>query len=389
MRGELSFLFLRPPSAGRSRGLHDVLGTSVAAAARPHDHGQAGHRDPHRERASRRASVLVLHRPSGGAQTDPPGGSPKGVHRGGDPLLPPALRDVGGRRACATACGRAGFLAGWRRRDLRRARATEDLPGQVQCRRVAGRASGRPRHGIAFELHDALRAHRDGRGEGLAPLTTAQPSGRDRRIPDLHSLGVPPRGKRAWKIAGAYGDRRSAHLRGVAALAAQHSAREGLLDHAGAQDRADRPVVRRRRPRRYRAGRAHLSYGRGGDAPGPRAGRAGAPHRTGRSRAGGAGTRSTMWLPRARPSSRSARFAEASRSCTRLRNERALGRAGAAWRPAVDLRHRERRRRWLRSGVVHGMRPAARGWSRGPRPVAGFGVRAARRGSGGSCPGSP
>ena len=67
--------------------------------------------------------------------------------------------------------------------------------------------------------------------------------------------------------------------RGGAPAAAQHPAHQGLLDHAGPEDRADRAVVRRRRSRRHRAGGEDLSHGRRRDAAGADPRRDRAPHR--------------------------------------------------------------------------------------------------------------
>ena len=82
--------------------------------------------------------------------------------------------------------------------------------------------------------------------------------------PDNNALMKLPRADRR---------RGPAHLRGGAPDAPQHPAHQGVLDHAGRQDRADRALVRRRRPRRHRAGGAHLSHGRRRDAAGDEPGR--------------------------------------------------------------------------------------------------------------------
>ena len=86
------------------------------------------------------------------------------------------------------------------------------------------------------------------------------------RLPDLHPAGVSPRQQRAHEAAGTDRRRGSAHLRRRAPPAPQHPAPQGLLDHAGDQDGPDRALVRRRRFRRHRPGRAHLPHGRRGDA---------------------------------------------------------------------------------------------------------------------------
>jgi aminodeoxyfutalosine synthase len=55
------------------------------------------------------------------------------------------------------------IAARWRRRDLRRARAAEDLPRQGGCRSLS--VVHRTAHRLGpVEHHDALRAHRNDRG---------------------------------------------------------------------------------------------------------------------------------------------------------------------------------------------------------------------------------
>ena len=137
------------------------------------------------------------------------------------------------------------------------------------------------------------------RGSRRSPAAAARAAGRDRRLPDAHSAGVPPRQQRADAAAGADRRRRPAHLRGGAAAAAQHPAHQGVLDHAGREDRADRALVRRRRSRRHRAGGKDLSHGGRRDAAGddarPRSCASSATPAARRSSA----TRSTTCSPRA------------------------------------------------------------------------------------------
>ena len=104
-----------------------------------------------------------------------------------------------------------GSLAGRRRRDLRRARAPEDLRRQGRRRRLARHPPRRAPDGAALELHDALRPHRDRRGARRPPAAPARAAGRDRRLPDLHPARVPPRQQRAREAARADGRRRPAH----------------------------------------------------------------------------------------------------------------------------------------------------------------------------------
>ena len=82
---------------------------------------------------------------------------PQGVHRRRDLLLRQEVRDADRGGAGAAARGRPRLAARRRRRDLRAARAQEDLRRQVHRRRVARRPPHRPPAGAALELHDALR----------------------------------------------------------------------------------------------------------------------------------------------------------------------------------------------------------------------------------------
>ena len=99
-----------------------------------------------------------------GLQADPPRDPPEVLHRRRDRVLRRSLRQDRRAGAARAAGGGARFAAGRRRRDLRRARAQEDLRRQVRRRSLPGDPSpGAPaRH--ADERHDALRPHRDGRG---------------------------------------------------------------------------------------------------------------------------------------------------------------------------------------------------------------------------------
>ena len=116
--------------------------------------------------------------------------------------------------------------------------------------------------GIPDQLHDALRPHRNRRRPAGAPGHAARAAGRDRRLPDLHPAGLPPRPQRTGRGARPGGHRHH-RLRGPqehrrrAALSGQRAARQDPLadGHAGAlPDRAQLRLRRRGRHRGLRAG---------------------------------------------------------------------------------------------------------------------------------------
>ena len=125
LRGELPVLLVRAAEAGRPGRLHDVArgGVGQAAAAR----APAAHRSPRRQRPASRSAVRLLHGAAARLQADPARHPPEVLHRRRDRVLRRSLRHDRRAGAARADGGRARFAAGRRRRDLRRARAPEDL----------------------------------------------------------------------------------------------------------------------------------------------------------------------------------------------------------------------------------------------------------------------
>ena len=126
--------------------------------------------------------------------------------------------DRGGAHGAAR--GRPRFAARRRRRDLRAARAQEDLRRQVHRRRVAGGAPHRPPAWACARTAPCSTAHIETVEERVDHML------RLRALQDetggfqtLHPAGLPPRQQRADEAAGADGRRGPAHLRGRAAAA--------------------------------------------------------------------------------------------------------------------------------------------------------------------------
>ncbi len=180
--------------------------------------------------------------------------------------------------------GRPRRAARRRRRDLQRPHPHRRVGQEDQVRRVAAhpRRGARARH--RHQLHDALRPHRDRRGARRPPDPAARAAGQDRRLPRVHPARLPPRQHRACRPAGHHRLRRPQDARHRAPDARQHPARQGVLDHARPQDRADLDRVRRRRPRRHRGRGAHHAHGRRDHARGALQGRPGRHDRGDRPR---------------------------------------------------------------------------------------------------------
>ena len=119
------------------------------------------------------------------------------LHRGGDPLLRPALRDDATdevlerlRRAGLDSLpgGGAEIFHPEVRSRISHDKATADE--YLEVHRVAHRL------GHAHERDDALRAHRDLRAPRRPPAPPARAAGRDRRAPGVHPARLPPRRQR-------------------------------------------------------------------------------------------------------------------------------------------------------------------------------------------------
>ena len=164
----------------------------VAVASKRHD------RDPHRQRPAPGPAVLLLRGALARDQARAAAAAHQGLHRRRDRLLRRALRHDH-RPRCSSGSSRPGLgsLARRRRRDVRRARAPEDLRRQGRRRRLARDPSRGAQTGDALQLHDALRPHRDLRGARRSHGSAARAAGRDRRLPDVHPARVPPREQRA------------------------------------------------------------------------------------------------------------------------------------------------------------------------------------------------
>ena len=135
-----SFARLQP---GDRRLVHDVARAGVRQAAPARR--SAAHRSPRRQRPASRPAVLVLPGHAARAEGDPPGHPAEVLHRRRDRVLRRHVRHD--RRAgAARADGRGPrFAAGRRRRDLRRARAPEDLSRQGRRRSLPVDPSPRAR----------------------------------------------------------------------------------------------------------------------------------------------------------------------------------------------------------------------------------------------------
>ena len=204
------------------------------------------------------------------------------------------------------AGGRARFAARRRRRGVRGARATEDLPRQVRRRSLPRDppARARPRH--ALEHHDALRPHRDDRGARRSHAADARAAGRDRRLQAFIPLAFHPDNNQMRKLpAPTAADTLRVHA--VSRLMLDNIPHiKGVLDCDRRRGGAARAVVWRRRPRRDRAGREDLPHGRRANARGddarPTSAASSAPPAASRSSA----TRCTTSSPGPRPRTRSA-----------------------------------------------------------------------------------
>ena len=212
VRGHLPLLLVLASAGRHARGVHDVAraGLGQAAAARE----PAAHRGARRQRPQPAPAVQLLHGAAARLQAHPAVDSSEVLHGGRDRVLLAALWHERRAGAARAERGRPRFAAGRRRRDLRRARAPEDLPRQGGRRSVSLDSPHRAPHGAAHQRHDALRAHRDDGGARRSHAARARAAGRDRRVPGVHPARVPSRQQPDAQAAGADRHRHAARARG-------------------------------------------------------------------------------------------------------------------------------------------------------------------------------
>ena len=158
--------------------------------------------------------------------------------------------------AGAAARRRHGFAARRRRGNFQRSRAahhlrSQDRPASSGSRRRAHRASA----WAAFQLHHAVRPHRDRRGSRRSPgASCASLQDETDGFVTFIPLAFHPDNTALRAHSQDHRLRGYQEDRGGAPDARQHPAHQGLLDHDDAADRADRAALRRRRYRRHGGG---------------------------------------------------------------------------------------------------------------------------------------
>ena len=169
-----------------------------------------------------------------------PDRAPEGVHDGGDRLSCPAHQDLHSRDAGASERCRHGFAARRRRRNLLRARATHHLRSQDRWQRVDRDGAHRPPDRLEDQLHHAVRppGEDEDRADHLVRLRAA--TGRNPRVRDVHSAGLPSRQYALAPSPKTTGLQRYEKHRHLAPDARQHSAHQSLLgdDDAAASPRS-------------------------------------------------------------------------------------------------------------------------------------------------------
>jgi len=103
-----------------------------------------------------------------------------------------------------------------------------------------------PQAGLEVECNHALRPHRERRGPRGPPAEVARSTGRDRRLPDLHSAGLSPGKHAARPFAGDHGTDGYSPDCGEPPAAGQFSAHQGLLADDDGEDCADCAALWRR-----------------------------------------------------------------------------------------------------------------------------------------------
>ena len=261
VRRELPVLLVRAPPSRRRRVLHDVARAGVGQAAparRP-----AAHRSPRRQRPSPGSAVLVLHGHAAGLQADPSRNPSEVFHRGGDRVLRRYLRQdrragparTAGSRArfaCPAAAPRSSPIA-----CARRSATTSAAPIAISrftvwrtasaCARTSRCSTGTSRRTRSGSITCCAR------GRCRTTPADSRRSSRSRSIPTTTRCAscrrrAPIETLRVHAVSRLMLDNIAAH--------------QGVLDRDRRRDRAARAVVRCRRPRRHRPGRAHLPHGR-------------------------------------------------------------------------------------------------------------------------------
>ena len=190
VRGQLPPVRVRQAGA-RPQGVHHVAGRGLAARRRRLERGR--HRIPHRRRAAPGTDPGLVLRDASRPQAALSHRALEGVHHGGDRLPRAAHQNFHPRNAGASARRRHGFPARRRRRDLQRTRAAHHLRSQNRWQRMAGDGPHRPPVGPALQLHHAIRPPGERRGPRRPPGPPARLAGRNSRLRDLHSAGLPSR----------------------------------------------------------------------------------------------------------------------------------------------------------------------------------------------------
>ena len=149
-----------------------------------------------------------------------------------------------------------------RGRDLPPRGPRADLRRQGLDRDLARRPPDGPPARPPLERDDALRPHRAARAPDRPPDPAPRAAGRDRRLPDVHPAGLPPRQLADERDPEALGRDRPEDDGHQPPDARQLPAHQGVLDHARDQDGPGRPGLRGRRPRRHGRPRDDLPRGR-------------------------------------------------------------------------------------------------------------------------------
>ena len=262
LRRELSVLLVRAPASRATPGAYTMsleqAWDKLRQRAPP-----AADRGPHRQRPASRSAVRLLH---GAAARASSASVPTFTSSAFTAVEIAFFADLYGMtdEQVLRELMAAGLdsLPGRRRRDLRRARAPEDLPRQVRRRPLPRDSPHRARLGMRSNVTMLTGTSRrlEERVDHMLRARALQDEtgGFQAFIP----LAFHPDNNQMRKLPAPTRRRHAARARGGAADARQHSAHQGVLDRDRRRGGADVAVVRRRRSRRHRAGRAHLPHGR-------------------------------------------------------------------------------------------------------------------------------